>query len=147
MQPLLRQSLRTRTPIRRESIRSKISMLEAERRAIGYLNEIVSDYSSSAVRFADMTLTRLWTQLYDGVEVHNFSTVRELAKEYEIIYTQCHRSHIDIFFRHPCRDTEMIAIIGAQPFIKHTEILHDRHTPQIEDLFYKGLRTVSGGVS
>lgn len=81
--------------IRRESIRSKISMLEAERRAIGYLNEIVSDYSSSAVRFADMALTRLWTQLYDGVEVHNFSTVRELAKEYEIIYTPCHRSHID----------------------------------------------------
>lgn len=81
--------------IRRESIRGKISMLEAERRAIGYLNEIVSDYSHSAVRFADMALTRLWTQLYDGVEVHNFSTVRELAKDYEIIYTPCHRSHID----------------------------------------------------
>ncbi|AXY59000.1 glycerol-3-phosphate 1-O-acyltransferase PlsB [Acinetobacter chinensis] len=81
--------------IRRESIRSKISMIESERRAIGYLNEIVSDYSHSAVRFADMALTRLWTQLYDGVEVHNFSTVRELAKDYEIIYTPCHRSHID----------------------------------------------------
>ena len=81
--------------IRRESIRGKISMLEAERRAIGYLNEIVSDYSASAVRFADMALTRLWTHLYDGVEVHNFNTVRELAKDYEIIYTPCHRSHID----------------------------------------------------
>ena len=81
--------------IRRESIRGKVSMLEAERRAIGYLNEIVSDYSYSAIRFADMALTRLWTQLYDGVDVHNFSTVRELAKDYEIIYTPCHRSHID----------------------------------------------------
>ena len=81
--------------IRRESIRSKISMVEAERRAIGFLNEIVSDYSHSTVRFADVALTRLWTQLYDGVEVHNFSTVRELAKDYEIIYTPCHRSHID----------------------------------------------------
>lgn len=81
--------------IRRESIRSKISMVEAERRAIGYLNEIVSDYSHSTVRFADLALTRLWTQLYDGVEVHNFSTVRELAKDYEIVYTPCHRSHID----------------------------------------------------
>src|SRR5690606_1712180 len=39
--------------IRDDSIRSKISMLEAERRAIGYLNEIVSDYSHSTVRFAD----------------------------------------------------------------------------------------------
>jgi len=81
--------------IRRESIRSKSSMGDSERRAIGYLNEIVSDYSHSTVRFADLALTRLWTQLYDGVEVHNFSTVRELAKDYEIIYTPCHRSHID----------------------------------------------------
>ncbi len=81
--------------IRNDSIRSKISMLESERRAIGYLNEIVSDYSHSTVRFADKALTRLWTQLYDGVEVHNFSTVRELAKDYEIVYTPCHRSHID----------------------------------------------------
>ena len=81
--------------IRRESIRSKISLFEAERRAIGYVNEIVSDYSYSTVRFADMALTRLWTQLYDGVEVHNFNTVRELAKDYEVVYTPCHRSHID----------------------------------------------------
>ena len=81
--------------VRKESIRSKISLVEAERRAIGHVNEIASDYSYSAVRFADMALTRLWTQLYDGVEVHNFSTVRELAKDYEIIYTPCHRSHID----------------------------------------------------
>ncbi len=81
--------------IRNESIRSKISVDQAEHRAIGYLNEIVSDYSHSTVRFADKALTRLWTQLYDGVEVHNFSTVRELAKDYEIVYTPCHRSHID----------------------------------------------------
>lgn len=81
--------------IRKESIRSKISMIEAERKAIGFVNEIASDYSYSAVRFAEVALTRLWTQLYDGVEVHNFSTVRELAKDYEIIYTPCHRSHID----------------------------------------------------
>ena len=81
--------------IRRESLRSKISLFEAERRAVGYINEIVSDYSYSTVRFADMALTRLWTQLYDGVEVHNFNTVRELAKDYEVVYTPCHRSHID----------------------------------------------------
>ncbi|MDO3664352.1 glycerol-3-phosphate 1-O-acyltransferase PlsB [Acinetobacter higginsii] len=89
------KSAEVQDAIRRESIQHKISMLEAERRAIGYVNEIVSDYSASTVRFADMALTRLWTQLYDGVEVHNFSTVRELAKDYEIVYTPCHRSHID----------------------------------------------------
>lgn len=81
--------------ILQESIRSKISVEESERRAIAHLNEIVSDYSYSAIRFAETALTQLWTQLYDGVEVHNFSTVRELADKYEIIYTPCHRSHID----------------------------------------------------
>lgn len=81
--------------ILQESVRSKISLEEAERRAIAHLDEIVSDYSYSAIRFAETALTRLWTQLYDGVEVHNFSTVRELADKYELIYTPCHRSHID----------------------------------------------------
>ena len=81
--------------IRLESTRSKNSLLETEQRAVGYLSEIISDYSYPTVRFAEQVLTRLWTQLYDGVEVHHFSTVRELAKDYEIVYTPCHRSHID----------------------------------------------------
>ncbi len=43
---------------RRESLRSKISVIEAERRAIGYLNEIVWTLLHASVRFADMALTR-----------------------------------------------------------------------------------------
>ena len=81
--------------IRQESIRDKVTVAVAEQRAFKYLNEIVSDYSYSAVKFAERSLTYLWTQLYDGVEVHNFSTVRELSDKYEMIYTPCHRSHID----------------------------------------------------
>ncbi len=94
MQSLI-QSRDVQAAIHDESIHAKLSLVEAEQRAIGYLNEIVSDYSYSAIRFAETALNRLWTQLYDGVDVHNFSTVRELAKDYEIIYTPCHRSHID----------------------------------------------------
>lgn len=81
--------------IRKESIRDNISLQVAEQRAIGYVNEIASDYSFSTVRFAELALTRLWTQLYDGVEVHNFNKVRELAQDYEVVYVPCHRSHID----------------------------------------------------
>lgn len=81
--------------IRKESIRDKISLHQAEQRAIGYVNEIASDYSASTVRFAEVALNRLWTQLYDGVEVHNFNQVRELAQDYELVYVPCHRSHID----------------------------------------------------
>ncbi|WP_287911609.1 glycerol-3-phosphate 1-O-acyltransferase PlsB [Acinetobacter sp.] len=78
-----------------ESIHKKISINEAEILAHQYLDEIVSDFSYSTLRFAEIALTKLWTQLYDGIEVHNFDTVRELAKDYEIVYTPCHRSHID----------------------------------------------------
>ncbi|QSG83348.1 glycerol-3-phosphate 1-O-acyltransferase PlsB [Acinetobacter indicus] len=81
--------------IRKESIDKKVSMFEADNRAKSYLTEIVSDFSYSTLRFAELALTKLWTQLYDGIEVHHFDTVRELAKDYEIVYTPCHRSHID----------------------------------------------------
>ncbi len=63
--------------------------------ARGYLDEIASDYSHSAVRFLEQTLTWLWTQLYDGVEVHHFQSIRNIADEYELVYTPSHRSHVD----------------------------------------------------
>lgn len=91
----LMQSEAIQKAILQESIHKKVSMFEAENRAKSYLNEITSDFSYSTLRFAALSLEKLWTQLYDGIEVHNFDTVRELAKDYEIVYTPCHRSHID----------------------------------------------------
>lgn len=89
------QSRDIQDAIKEETIRSNITPNKAEQVAVGYLNEIVSDYSASTVRVYDRGLAWLWTQLYDGVEVHNFQTVRELAEDYELIYAPCHRSHID----------------------------------------------------
>lgn len=79
----------------KESIEHKISMFEAENRAKGYLTEVVSDFSYATLRFLELALTKLWTQLYDGIDDHHFDTVRELAKDYQLVYTPCHRSHID----------------------------------------------------
>lgn len=81
--------------ILKESIDHKISMFEAENRARGYLTEIASDFSYATLRFGELALTKLWTQLYDGIQVYHFDTVRELAKDYHLVYTPCHRSHID----------------------------------------------------
>lgn len=71
------------------------SVREARMLAKGYANEMVNDYSHSIVRGFYKFLTWLWTQLYDGVEVHHFERVRELATDYELIYVPCHRSHVD----------------------------------------------------
>jgi len=95
---LINQLMKSETvqqAIRKESIDQKIALFEAENRAKNYFLEIVSDFSYSTLRFAELALTKLWTQLYDGIEVHNFDTVRDLAKDYQIVYTPCHRSHID----------------------------------------------------
>ena len=81
--------------ILQESLKDKVTIAEAEQRARSYLDEMVSDFSYSTLRFAELMLAKLWTQLYDGIEVHHFDTVRELAKDYQIVYTPCHRSHID----------------------------------------------------
>ncbi|MGP5555309.1 glycerol-3-phosphate 1-O-acyltransferase PlsB [Psychrobacter celer] len=71
------------------------SVREARSVAKGYANEMVNDYSHSIIRGFYKFLTWLWTQLYDGVEVHHFERVRELAADYELVYVPCHRSHVD----------------------------------------------------
>nr|WP_230655839.1 glycerol-3-phosphate 1-O-acyltransferase PlsB [Psychrobacter sp. I-STPA10] len=78
-----------------EAERENIPLRDARRIARGYANEIVNDYSYPIIRFFDRFLTWLWTQLYDGVEVHHFDRVRELATDYELVYVPCHRSHVD----------------------------------------------------
>lgn len=81
--------------IEAEAAASGTSVREARLLAKGYANEMVNDYSHSIVRGFYKFLTWLWTQLYDGVEVHHFERVRELATDYELIYVPCHRSHVD----------------------------------------------------
>ncbi|MEZ2692330.1 glycerol-3-phosphate 1-O-acyltransferase PlsB [Psychrobacter faecalis] len=81
--------------IEAEAEESGTSVREARMVAKGYANEMVNDYSHSIIRGFYKFLTWLWTQLYDGVEVHHFERVRELAADHELVYVPCHRSHVD----------------------------------------------------
>jgi len=81
--------------IEKEASNTGVSEHEARDVARGYANEMVNNYSYSIIRVFERFLTWLWTQLYDGVEVHHFERVRELATDHEIIYVPCHRSHVD----------------------------------------------------
>ncbi|MBH0005360.1 glycerol-3-phosphate 1-O-acyltransferase PlsB [Psychrobacter sp. SWN149] len=81
--------------IEMEAVETGTSVREARSQARGYANEMVNDYSHSIIRGFYKFLTWLWTQLYDGVEVHHFERVRDLATDYELIYVPCHRSHVD----------------------------------------------------
>lgn len=78
-----------------ESRRSKSSYKKAFDNARSYAEEIAADYSHAVIQFLRILLGWLWNKLYDGVQVHGLDRLQKVAKDHEIIYTPCHRSHID----------------------------------------------------
>ncbi len=72
---------------------NKIQRLQ--RQAEKYANEIAADMSYPTVRVLHRLMSRLWTQLYDGVEVAGIDRLNKAASGREVIYVPCHRSHID----------------------------------------------------
>lgn len=81
--------------ITREMSERGVTREVAESRVRLYCNEIASDYSYPVVNVFKSFLNWLWTRLYNGVNVHHFDVVERHANDHEIIYTPCHRSHID----------------------------------------------------
>lgn len=75
--------------------RDGISLEQARGKARRYALEIAADYSHPAVRSASFILTPFWNKLYDGVTMHHFETLKQVAPGHEVIYVPSHRSHID----------------------------------------------------
>lgn len=71
------------------------SETKALARARGYAMEISADYSHTVIRALALFLNWLWNRLYDGVRLYNLDHLTQLARDHEIIYVPCHRSHID----------------------------------------------------
>jgi len=64
-------------------------------RANKYALEIAADVSYPTVRVLHRLMNRLWTELYDGVELSGIDRLKSVADGREIVYVPCHRSHID----------------------------------------------------
>jgi len=71
------------------------SFKQAQKRAEKYAYEIAADVSYPTVRILHRLLTRLWTELYDGVKLTGVERLKAVADGNEIVYVPCHRSHID----------------------------------------------------
>lgn len=84
-----------RTAIAADAIKRSVPFVEAERSARRYAMEIASDYSYSVVQAMVLVLDWIWTTIYDGLNVHHFDRVTDVAKTHTIVYVPCHRSHID----------------------------------------------------
>jgi glycerol-3-phosphate O-acyltransferase len=68
---------------------------KARKKARKYANEIAADYSYPVIQFLERLLNKVWNRIYDGIRINHFEPVRELARDHEIVYVPCHRSHID----------------------------------------------------
>ncbi len=75
--------------------RNKIPVEKAQKEAEKIIREIAADYSYSSIKFMSGIFKWFWTKVYDGVQLNFFDDFRNLTTEKEIIYTPCHRSHID----------------------------------------------------
>jgi len=60
-----------------------------------YALEIAADISYPTIRVVERFLKWLWHRIYDGIELSHIERVHEAAKDKEIIYVPCHRSHFD----------------------------------------------------
>lgn len=64
-------------------------------RAEKYAMEIAADVSYPTVRVLHRAMNRLWTELYDGVQLSGLDRLKSVADGNELVYVPCHRSHID----------------------------------------------------
>ncbi|MEQ9560951.1 MAG: glycerol-3-phosphate 1-O-acyltransferase PlsB, partial [Woeseiaceae bacterium] len=60
-----------------------------------YALEIAANVSYPTIRMVERFLNRLWTRIFDGIVLTNVENLRDVAKDCEVIYVPCHRSHID----------------------------------------------------
>ena len=68
---------------------------KALKQAQEYAYEIAADVSYTTVRILHRLLTRLWNELYEGVETSGIDRLNAVADGNELVYVPCHRSHID----------------------------------------------------
>jgi len=84
-----------KTCIDEHAKKANISTDKAERLALKYGDEIASNLQISTIIFLEKILSKLWNKIYSGINTHNLDVVRETTKDHAVIYTPCHRSHID----------------------------------------------------
>ncbi len=88
------------SPAVRQAIQEEIASSEDKEekvtaRARGYALEIAADYSHTVIRALELFLNWVWNRLYDGIRLYNLDNLTQVARDHEVIYVPCHRSHID----------------------------------------------------
>lgn len=89
------QSTPLRAAIEARAQSANITLAKAEDEARRYALELAADYSHTVVRFLEILLNWVWHRIFDGLEIHHMDRVRTIARDNEVVYVPCHRSHLD----------------------------------------------------
>ena len=76
-----------------ESAEGDWATLEEEARRDAFA--IGSNMSYPTIRVLEGLLTWFWHRIYDGVDVQGFEPLERVAQTHTLVYTPCHRSHVD----------------------------------------------------
>ena len=79
----------------RETVANGAPRDRVERAARRAAYRIASAMSYPVIRFLDRLLTWLWNRIYEGVRVAGIEKFERLARTHTLVYTPCHRSHLD----------------------------------------------------
>jgi glycerol-3-phosphate O-acyltransferase len=60
-----------------------------------YTREIAAHISYPTVRVLERFLGWVWNRIYDGIVLNHVERLHEVARNREIVYVPCHRSHFD----------------------------------------------------
>jgi glycerol-3-phosphate O-acyltransferase len=86
---------RVRRIIQTEAGDNRALLERTTHKARKYALEIAANISYPNIRMVERFLRRLWHRIYDGIVLTNVDNLRDVAKDCEVIYVPCHRSHID----------------------------------------------------
>ena len=86
---------RVRAAIDAEAGDSRTKLERTRHKARKYAQEIAAHISYPTVRVVERFLGWVWNRIYDGLELGHIERLHEVARDHEIVYVPCHRSHFD----------------------------------------------------
>ncbi len=84
-----------RAVIAADSGDDRVKLERVTQKARSHASEIAAHISYPTVRVVERFLGWVWNQIYDGLEVRHIDILEEAARDNEIVYVPCHRSHVD----------------------------------------------------
>ena len=89
MNPQVRRVIQTESGDNRALLERKTH------KARKYAQEIAAHISYPTIRVVVLFLRWLWNRIYDGIELSHIERLHDVARDKEIVYVPCHRSHFD----------------------------------------------------